>query len=136
MTERVLAELDALGDGFANSIYLGDQIVGRSGRAAGHSRRSGRHVVSLKFGNSRCDRAWDGQIESGPGGSTAESAEDLVRIVLVVKRELTELDALCDGSANSIYLGDEIVSRFSRVTGHPGRCGHHIEDLGFRKSKR
>ena len=45
-----------------------------------------------------------GQIGSGSGGSTAESAEDSVRIFLVVKPEFAELNALGDGSTNVIYL--------------------------------
>ena len=77
VAKRVLAELDALGDGSADSIYLGDPVVNRAGRATGRPGRSGRHVVCLEFGNSRCDGSWGGQIGSGPGGGTAESAEDL-----------------------------------------------------------
>ena len=50
---------------------------------------------------------------------------------MVVKREFAELDGLSDGSADAIYLEDQIVSRFGRATDHPGwRCGH-IEVLGF-----
>ena len=61
-------------------------------------------MINLEFSNSRCDGSWGGQIGSGSGGSTAESVEDSVRIVLVVKREFAELNALSDGSTNMIYL--------------------------------
>ena len=61
-------------------------------------------MINLEFSNSRCDGSWGGQIGSGSGGSTAESAEDSFRIVLVVKREFAELNALGDGSTNVIYL--------------------------------
>ena len=88
-------------------------------------------MVSLEFKNSRCDRSWGGQIGSSPRGSTTESAKDSVRIVLVVKRVLAELDAFGDGSADSIYLLDQIVSRFSRVTVHPDWRGRHVEVLEF-----
>jgi len=60
MAKHVLAELDALGDGSANSIYLGEQIVSRPGRVTGHPRRSGRHIGSLEFGNSGSDGTWGG----------------------------------------------------------------------------
>ena len=100
---RVLAEPDALGDGSADSIYLGDKIVSRSGRTTGRPGRSKRRVVCLEFGNPMCDGSWSGQIRSGPGGGTAESAEDLVKISSVVKRVLADLDALGDGSTNAIY---------------------------------
>jgi hypothetical protein len=105
VAKRVLAELDALGDGSADSIYLGEQIVGRSGKATGHPGRSDRHIGSLNFGNSRGDETWGGQIGSGPDGSAAEPAEDSVRIVSVAKRVFAELNALGDGSTNTIYLG-------------------------------
>src|SRR6185295_18620248 len=80
VSECILTESDALGDGSADSIYLGDKIVSRSGKATGHPGRSNRHVVRLGFGNSRCDGSRGGQIGSGPGRSTAESAEDWVRV--------------------------------------------------------
>ena len=67
MVKRVLAELDALGDGSADSIYLRDQIVSRSGRATGHPGRRGRHVEVLGFENPRGDRGLGGQIGSNPG---------------------------------------------------------------------
>ena len=124
-------EPDALGDGSADSIYLGDKIVSRSGKATGHPGRSKRHVVRLGFGNSRCDGSRGDQIESGPGGGAAESAEDSVRIISVVKREFAELVALSDGSTDAIYLEDQIVSRFGRATDHPGWRGRLVEVLGF-----
>ena len=102
----MLADLDALGNGSADSIYLGDKIISSSGRATGRPGRSDRHVVRLRFGNSRCDGSRSGQIRSGPSRSAAESAEDSVRIVSVVKREFAELDALSDGSTDAIYLED------------------------------
>ena len=49
----------------------------------------------------------------------------------MVKREFAELDALGDTSANTIYLEDQIASRFGRATDHAGWCGRHIEVLGF-----
>ena len=36
VSECILAESDALGDGLADSIYLGDMIISGSGRAMGH----------------------------------------------------------------------------------------------------
>ena len=53
-------------------------------------------------------------------GGVAESEGDPIRVVVVSKCVLAELDALGDGSANTIYLGEEIVSRCSTATGHPG----------------
>ena len=100
--------------GSADSIYLGDKIVSRSGRATGRPGRSNHHVVHLGFENSRCDGSRGDQIGSGPGRSAAESAEDSVRVVLMMKREFAELDALSDGSTDVIYLEDQIVSRFGR----------------------
>ena len=104
MAKRVLIEPNALDDGSANPIYLRDQIVSRPGRATGRPGRSGRHIVSLEFWNSRCDGSWGGQIGSGPGGSVSESVEDSVWIILVAKRELAESYALSNGSADAIYL--------------------------------
>ena len=49
----------------------------------------------------------------------------------MVKREFAELNALSDGSTDVIYLEDQIVSRFGRVTGHPGCRGRHVGVLGF-----
>ena len=69
VSERVLAEPDALGDGSADSIYLGDKIVSRSGRAMGRPGGSGRHVVRLEFMDPMCDRSQSDQIGSGPGRS-------------------------------------------------------------------
>ena len=129
--KRILAEPDALGDGSADSIYLVDKIVSRSGRTTGHPGMSNHHVVHLGFRNLRWDGSWSGQIGSGPGRSAAESAEDSVRVVLMMKREFAELNALSDGSTNAIYLEDHIVSRFGRATGHPGCRGRHVEVLGF-----
>ena len=106
MPKCILTKLDTLGDGSADSIYLGDKIVSRSDRATGHLGRSNRHVVRLGFGNSRCDGSRGGQIGSGPGRSVAESAEDSVRVVLMMKSEFAELDALSDGSTNAIDLED------------------------------
>jgi hypothetical protein len=114
VSKRILAEPNALSDGSADSIYLGDKIVNRSSRAMGRPGKGDRHVVCLGFGNSRCDGSRCGQIGSGPGRSAAESAEDSVRIILVVKREFAELDVLSDGSTDAIYLEDQIVSRFGR----------------------
>jgi len=48
-----------------------------------------------------------------------------------MKREFAELDALSDGSTDAIYLEDQIVSRFGKVTGRPGWRGRHVEVLGF-----
>ena len=106
MPKSLLAEPNALGDGFADSIYLRDKIVGRSGWTTGRPRRSGRHVVHLGFGNARCDGSRGGQIGSSPGRSAAESVWDSVRVVLVMKHEFADLDALSDGSTNAIYLED------------------------------
>ena len=131
VSKRILAEPDALGDGSADSIYLGDKIVNISGSVTGCPGRSNRHVVRLGFGNSRCDGSRGGQIGSGPGRSAAESAEDSVRVVLMMKREFAELDALSDGSTDVIYLEDQIVSRFGRAMGRPDWCGRHVEVLGF-----
>ena len=131
MSEHILAEPNTLGNGSVDSIYLGDKIVSRSDRATGRPGRSDRHVVHLGFGNSRCDGSQSGQIGNSPGRSAAESAEDSVRIVSVVKREFAELDALNDGSTDAIYLEDQIDSRFGRATDHPGWRGRHVEALGF-----
>jgi hypothetical protein len=94
VSECVLTELDALGNGSAYSIYLGDKIISRFGRTTGRRGRRDRHVVFLEFGNSRRVRSRSGQIRSGPGIRAAESAEDTVRVVLMMKREFAELDAL------------------------------------------
>jgi len=94
VSECVLAELDALGNGSAYSIYLGDEIISRSRRTTGRPGRSDRHVVFLGFGNSRRVRSRSGQIRSGPGIRAAVFAEDTARVVLMMKREFTELDAL------------------------------------------
>jgi len=104
VSKRVLAELDALGDGSTDSIYLGEKIINRSGKMTVRPGRSDRHTVGLGFRNSRCDRSLGGQIGSSPGGGVAESTENSVRIVSVVKRKFAELDALGDGSTNAIYL--------------------------------
>ena len=135
MSKRVLAEPDALGDGSADSIYLGGKIVNKSDRMTGHPGRSDHHVVGLRFGNSRCDGSRGGQIGSGPGRSAAESAEDSVRVVLMMKREFAELDALSDGSTDAIYLADQIVSKFGRVMDHPCWRGRHVEVVGFRNPR-
>ena len=55
---------------------------------------------------------------------------------MVAKRVLTELDALCDGSADSIYLRDKIVSRSSWTTGRPGRSGCRVVCLGSGNPRR
>ena len=104
VSERVLTEPDALGDGSVDSIYLRDKIVSKSDRTTGRPGRSKHRVVRLGFGNSRRGRSRSGQIGSGLGRSTAESAEDSVRAVLMMKREFAELDALSDGSTDAIYL--------------------------------
>ena len=104
VSERVLGEPDALGNGSADSIYLRDKIVGRSGWTTGRPGRSGRRVVRLGFGNPRRSRSRSDQIGSGPGGSAAEFTENMVRVVLVVKREFAESNTLGDGSTNAIYL--------------------------------
>ena len=132
----MLAKLDALGDGSTDSIYLGGKIVNKSDRTTGRPGRSDRHVVCLEFRNSRCDRSWGGKIGSGPGGGTAKSAEDSVRIVSVLKREFAELDALGDGSTDSIYLRDKIFSRSDGTTGRPGRSKRRVVRLGFGNSRR
>ena len=131
MPKSVLAEPDALGDISANSIYLRDKIVGRSGWMTGHPGRGGRRVVRLGFGNPRRSRSRSDQIRSGPGGSAAEFTENTVRVVSVVKREFAELNALGDGSTNAIYLEDQIISRLIRATGHLGWRDRHVEALGF-----
>jgi len=66
-------------------------------------------------------------------GSVAESVENPIRVVTMAEHVLAELDALGDGFANSIYLGEQIMSRPGRVTGHPGRSDHHIGSLKFGK---
>ena len=131
VSERVLAEPDALGNGSVDSIYLRDKIASGCSRTTGHPGGSKHHVVRLGFGNSRCAGSWGGQIGSSPGESAAESMEDSIRIVLVVKREFAELDALGDRSASAIYLEDQIASRFGRATDHAGWRGRHVEVLGF-----
>jgi hypothetical protein len=131
VSERVLAEPVALGDGSADAIYLGDEIIGRSDRTTGRPGGSSRHVVRLGFGNSRCDMSSSGQIRSGPGRSTAESAEDSIRVVLMLKGELAESDTLSDGSTDAIYLEDQIISGSGRAMGHPDWHGHHVEVLRF-----
>ena len=131
VVKREFAESDALGDGSADSIYLRDKIVGRSGWMTGHPGRGGHHVVRLGFGNPRRSRSRSDQIGFGPGGSAAEFTENTVRVVSVMKREFAESNALGDGSTNAIYLEDQIVSRFGRVTDHPGWRGGHVDVLGF-----
>ena len=54
------------------------------------------------------------------GGGITESMEFMIQVIPVEQSILTELDALGDGSADTIYLGEEIVSRCSTATGHPG----------------
>ena len=127
----MLADLDALGNGSADSIYLRNKIVSRSVRVTGHPVGSDRHVVCHGLGNLRCDGSRGDQVGSGPGGGAAESVEDSIRIISVVKREFAELDALGDRSTNVIYLEDQIISRFGKAMGHPGWCGRHVEVLGF-----
>jgi len=39
-------------------------------------------------------------------GGIAESVEDPIWVIVVAKRVFAELDALSDGSSNSIYLGE------------------------------
>ena len=106
VSERVLAEPDALGDRSADSIYLGDKIVSGSGRTTGRPGRSDRGRVRLGFGNPERGRSRSDQIGSGPSGSAAEFTKNTVRVVSVVKREFAESDALSDGSADAIYLED------------------------------
>ena len=131
MSECILAEPDALGNGSANSIYLRDKIASMCNRTTGRPGGSNRRVVRLGFGNPRCRRSRSDQIRSGLGRSAAEFTENTVRVVSVVKREFAESDALSDGSADAIYLEDQIVSRFGRATGHPGWRGLHVKVLGF-----
>ena len=71
MTKSVFTELDALGDGFAEVIYLRKQIIGRCSRAMGHPWKACCHVGDVEFGNSTRDGVWGSQIESGPGGDAA-----------------------------------------------------------------
>ena len=104
--KSVLAEPDALGDGFADSIYLRGKRVGRSGWTTGHPRKSGRRVVRLGFENPRRNRSRSDQIGSGPGRSAAEFTENTVTVVSMVKREFAELNALGDGPTDAIYLED------------------------------
>ena len=92
--ECVLAEPDALGNGSADSIYLRDEIVSRSGWTTGRPGRSERRVVRLGFGNPRRGRSRSDQIRSGLGRSAAEFTENTVRVVSVVKREFAESDTL------------------------------------------
>ena len=49
-----------------------------------------------------------------------KSEGDPIRVVAVSEHVLAEPDALGDGSADSIYLRDKIVSRCSRTTDRPG----------------
>ena len=135
MSECILAEPDALGDGSTDSIYLRDKIFSRSDGMTGRPERSKRRVVCLGFGNSRCDGSRGGQIGFGPGRSVAESAEDSVRVISVVKREFAELDALSNLSTDAIYLEDQIVSRFIRAMGHPGWRDRHIKALRFKNPR-
>ena len=120
VSERVLAEPDALGNGSADSIYLRDKIASGCSGTTGRPGGSDHHVVRLGFGNSRRVRSQSGQIGSGPSRKAAEFAEYSVRVVLMMKREFAELDALSNVSTDAIYLEDHIVSRSSRGTGHPG----------------
>ena len=106
MAKCGLDELDALGDGSANAIYLGESIVSISGRAMGHPGKRGCHVSDIEFGNSRRDDAWGSQIGSGLGGGSTESVEDSVWVVAVIKRVFAELDAFGDRSTDAIYLGE------------------------------
>jgi hypothetical protein len=51
MAKLKFAELNALGDGSTDAIYLEDQVVSRFVRATGHPGGRGHHVVALRFGN-------------------------------------------------------------------------------------
>ena len=131
VSERVLAEPDALSDGSADSIYLKDKIVGRSGWMTGCPGRGDRCVVCLGFGNPRRNGSRSDQIGSGPSRSVAEFTENTVRVIPMMKRKFIESNALGDRSTDAIYLEDQVVSRFVRATGHPGWRGRHIVALGF-----
>ena len=102
--------------------------------ATGHLEKSSHHIGGLKFGNSRHDEAWGSQIRSGPGGG-AESIEDLVWVVAVLKRFFTKLGALDDGSTDTIYLGSKIVSRSVRVGDHSRRAYFHASGIEFGNSR-
>ena len=110
VSERVLAEPDALGNGSADSIYLRDKIASWCSRMMGRPEGSNHHVVRLRFGNPRCDRSRSDQIRSGPGGGIAKFTENTVGVVLMAKCEFTESNALSDGSTNAIYLEDQVVN--------------------------
>jgi hypothetical protein len=112
VSEHVLADPNALGNGSADPIYLRDKIASRCSGTTGRPGGSDRHIVRLGFGNLRCDRSQGDQIGSGPSRSATEFSENTVRVVSVVKREFAESDALRDRSADAIYLEDYIVSRF------------------------
>ena len=103
--------------------------------ATGHLEKSSHHIGGLKFGNSRHDEAWGSQIRSNPCGGAAESAEDSVWIVMVVKRVFAKLNALGDVSTSTIYLGEKIISYTGRATDHPGRSDGHIGGLGFKNQR-
>jgi len=127
------AKSDALSDRSADTIYLGKQIIGRFGKVTGHPGKSC-HVCDIEFGNSRRDKARGSQIGSGPG-SGAESVEDLVWVVAVLKRFFTKLGALDDGSTDTIYLGSKIVSRSVRAGDHPRRAYFHASGIEFGTSR-
>ena len=69
--ESVLAELDALGDGSADKIYMGEEIISRCCRATGLPIADGCRVSNVMFENPKRDGAWKGQIGSDPGGGAA-----------------------------------------------------------------
>ena len=63
-----------LGDGSADAIYLGEEIINRDGRTAGHPGATDRHISNVEFRNPTCDEAMGGQIGSDPGrGAALES---------------------------------------------------------------
>ena len=64
MTQHVLAELNALGDGSGNAIYPGDKIVVADNRATCRPGANDRRIVDVKFGNSTNDGTLGHQIGS------------------------------------------------------------------------
>jgi len=118
--KSVLAEPDALGDGSADSIYLGDEIISRPIWMTGRPGRSGCRIVLLGFRNPKGSRSWGDQIGSGSSRCVAEFPENTVGVVAMAKCEFAESNALGDGSTDAIYLEDQVINIFIRAMGHPG----------------
>ena len=62
IAQDAFAELYILSDGAADSIYLGDKIMGADGEVTGHPIVAKGHITNLVFGNPTSDEAWEGQI--------------------------------------------------------------------------